>query len=225
MFEITHASVRVATAPSAASLTSAVQAAALPQADVGGWVSPRPRITRKGGVLDVLADPFGTHPQNQTTVTSIYEVPEGTGLVRTVAILSAVRDRLALAMRALDANGLQGYWSPVSVTRYAEAINGPVAWWSDGSAARTRTEERFPILTTDPDENPRGPTGADTHPTTPAETLDAMARRARQTAESGASLLWAGAALGLVAFLSYSAWKLGDHIPSRPPSAPGGSPA
>lgn len=216
VFSISHASSRAATSPSAQSIGEAFRMASLRQSNVGGWVGPAPRVTRKGGLIDNAMDPFGNHPQNQTTAVALYAVPDGTSLARAVAILTAVRDRVRLYLESID--GIDGTWGDLSVVRYAEAANGPLSWWESGAASRTRTSERFPVLTTDPDENPVGPTGSDTHPTTAAETLESMARQARQTAESGASLLWSAAGLGVVALVAYGiyAWQTTSReLPTR----------
>lgn len=204
IFEVWHASPRASRSPSAVTLRAAFQAASLPQAGVGGWLGPA-RVTRRGGLTANSLDIFGDNPQNQVCAVAAYEVPDGTSERRSVAILSAVRDRLELALAG--ARGVEGRWSGVTVTRFS-AINGPESWWRSGESARTRTEEQFPVLSTDPDENPRGPTGPDTHPTTPAETLEQMADRANRAAEAGSGLLWAGAAAGLVALVGYAAWRL-----------------
>lgn len=176
----------------------------MPQPSVGGWVAPA-RITRKGGLLANATDVFGSSPQNQTAAVAAYEVPDGTSERRTVAILSAVRDRLAVALARIG--GLEGDWGGVLVTAFS-ASNGDEAWWRSGAASRTATEDQFPTLTTDADENPRGPTGADTHPSTVAETLERMNDRLNRTTEAGSGLLWAGAALGLVALVGYGVWSV-----------------
>lgn len=205
VFEVSHASPRAATAPSASSIDQAFASAALPRDDVGGWVG-RPRVTRRGGVIPNIAGILGDTPQNQTTAVAVYEVPDGTSLRRAVAILSATRDRLAIRLSAID--GLQGHWGSIAVSAHLEAVNGPESWWRSGEAARTRTEDAFPTLTTDPDEHPRGPTGSDTHPTTVAETLERMSERAQKAAEVGTDLLWAGAALAAVVLAGYGAWQI-----------------
>ena len=204
IFEVWHASPRAARAPSSVSIRAAFQAAALQQSGVGGWVAPA-RITRKGGALSNSIDIFGTSPQNQTAAVAAYEVPDGTSERRAVAILSAVRDRLEAVLPRIG--GVEGEWSNVLVTAFS-AANGDEAWWRSGAASRTATEDQFPTITTDADENPRGPTGADTHPSTVAETLERMNDRLNRTTDAGSGLLWAGAALGLVALVGYGVWSM-----------------
>jgi len=200
IFEVTHGAPRRAEMYATPQLVDVFQRAALPASagDVGGFVGT-PRVTRRGGVLS---------PDFQTTVVALYEVPDGTSILRAAAILQAVRDRVALWVSRITP--VVGEWSDVSVVRWSEAANGPVAWWRGGEAAATsRTTEDPPVLSVDPPDNPRGPTTSSSHPTTPTETLAALADRAGAAADTATSLLYAGATFGavLLAFLLANEWR------------------
>lgn len=207
MFEVTHGASTRSDLYGATVLAQVFQMAALPPAErnVGGWVGPRPRVTRTGGVSSVFhTDSF------TTTVAWLYEVPETNSAARTVAILQAVKDRITLNLTRMDP--AVGHWSDVTVSPWAEGYNGAVTWWRGGFAARTTTEEEPPTLSTDANENPRGPTGADTHPTTPAETLEHMVAALGAGAQATTSLLWSFAAAGAVVLTGYGLYELSVYL-------------
>lgn len=207
MFEVTHgASVR-SDMYGATVLSQVFQLASLPasQRNVGGWVGPRARVTRVGGVSTAFhTDSF------TTTVAWLYEVPDDNSAARTVAILQAIKDRITLNLTRMDP--AVGHWSDVTVSRWAEGYNGAVTWWRGGFAARTTTEEEPPTLSTDANENPRGPTGADTHPTTPAETLEHMVAALGAGAQATTSLLWSAAAAGAVVLTGYGLYQISVYL-------------
>jgi hypothetical protein len=200
VFEVTHGAPRRAEMYATPQLVEVFQRAELPPSagDAGGFVGT-PRVTRHGGLLS---------PDFQTTVVALYEIPDGTSLRRTAAILQAVRDRIALWLSRFEP--VVGTWSDVSVVRWREPINGAVDWWRSGDAAATsRTTEDPPVLSTTAADNPRGPTTSSSHPTTPAETLENLADRAGAAADKTEDLLYAGATFGavLLALMLANEWR------------------
>lgn len=140
-------------APSAQDIDAAFQQVNFGGGQWGGWVGPRPRITRRA----LIASGFETH------AAYLYSWPDSAftrlhNAYQRAQLQAHVGNVLAT---------LSSDWR-VSLENYAPAVNGPVAWWAGGQASITQTRDEFPTLTGRADawENPTGPTTSQTHPTT-----------------------------------------------------------
>lgn len=182
--------------PRAAAIQNALASV---QGSSAHWVGPRPRITRKsitGALYSWL-----------TTVTNImaFDGPYTEYGALDAARAIAPKVNAALARVSSD-------WSPVTVTAYREAINGPLTWWSSGQASVTQTQDDFLTGTarTEADENPVGPNTAAARPPTVGEQINAASDvlgHATNTIVSGATqpLQKASGSIALLAVLGVGA--------------------
>lgn len=147
--------------PSAESIARAFQSAgegAL--SSLGSWVGPRPRISRR----PVVGDSFYTEAA---------QLWRWNGTAAELArnhLLDARNAQLAAALYAkleTETSGtFEARWSSPVVEAHSTALHGSLAWWGEGAAAVTRTENETPtglgrLGTAD---NPTGPTTSNTHP-------------------------------------------------------------
>jgi hypothetical protein len=192
-------------APAGDSIVAALRAVQVPRAR---WVGPQPRITRR---FDL--------PYAVTFVTWLLDVDEVTfapGLRANIAQQVAEQLRHTTPIYSETAGGAGNGWSPVDVSPYAEAVNGPLAWWRSGEASRTHTALAFPSSTVTAalagtNENPVGPTSPDTSPGTPTSDLARINKQLRDSlglpslgwiagiAAVGLGLYYFGPALGNLA--------------------------
>lgn len=138
-----------ATAPSAQEITTQL-GRARQSPTLGAWVGPGPRITR--------ASPIGG--RFATKISWLWALPEG----MTDAQFEARRRQLTLEWTELLQDITASAWATIGSSPYSPAVNGSVAWWRSGEAARTRTRESFPETAerfVSP-ENPWGPTTPET---------------------------------------------------------------
>lgn len=141
-------------APSSDAINNAISGITLPTGSA--WVGPRARITRVTHVGSALAG-FVTRVARLLSV----NVPMS-GLTD-AATADYVGNQINFALAFLSGN-----WSVATVTAWSAAVNGPVTWWDNGTAAVTQTENEFPTLggRLDAAENTIGPTSNATHPGT-----------------------------------------------------------
>ena len=183
-------SVIEADAPSAVKIEAALRGApgALPEATRWQWVGGAPRIVRQA----IVGTGFRTHVAWPAAWTDAQVA---------LADLGPLRDALAraggAALASIDAGplGVRTEWT-ATVADYGEAANGPLAFWTSGAAANTRTRDNFPTGTArlDPNENPLGPdTNVSTSPT-------GIVRGVTGFTSSLGPLLIAGGALALVVY-------------------------
>ena len=162
---------------SAAEILRAMRAAAPGTAASFGWIGPAPRITRTAqlGVLRGFV----------TRVAWIGAMPSGT-----TRLTLPDRGSVAMVNESVlrEVNRLGGEWT-VSAYAYSAPINGPLSWWSSGSAAVTRTKDQYPVLggRLDAVENPLGQTTAATRPSTAGEAASAAASGAVSGASGAAA--------------------------------------
>lgn len=170
MLEAEERSILQPGAPSTPQIVAALQAVDLRG---GAWVAPTPRITRRFETLALGA--------NVTTVAALASIPD-------TMTDEQLRAQVEASFSALS----PGNWI-VLIAAYAPAVNGAVTWWQGGQASITRTQNDWPEFAgrLDANENPVGPTTADTHPRTVA---DAVAGASASLAE----LLLVAALLGAV---------------------------
>lgn len=172
-----------AVAPSAQTIDAAFARATVPR---GRWAGP-PRITRTSHLTEAArvrvaaVYVWGEPPYDLREPLRGEETPAD-------VLRRRVQDELPLIPL--------GVWSPVTVAAYHPEVNGPLAWWTSGEAANTRTRDILGTLAGAalPDESPNGPT-------TPANEPPSAPARAAEAAEGAAWSLapWALAALALYA--------------------------
>lgn len=169
---------------SADAIRSALVAVQVPR---GRWVGPAPRITRRINT----GSAFEAWITQVTWLMDVDEVTFAPGLRANIA--EQVASQLAHVSAA---------WTAPEVTTYSEALNGPLAWWRSGDAARTRTALAFPTLggRLDPDENPIGPDSRSTRPSTVGEGVNDWVNRASGGFSIGGLLLIGGGLLALLYF-------------------------
>jgi len=158
-----------ANAPTAEAIGSAFRRARLAgnEAARGNWIGPAPRVTRTAQI----GERFGT------TAIWIYawptDAPPGGWHLQPPP--RAVGQEIVNAVqRELEA--ISSGWQVVVATEYQPAVNGDLSWWAAGEASVTRTRDEFPTgaARVDAADNPRGPTTAATHPSTPGQALGAL---------------------------------------------------
>jgi hypothetical protein len=147
-------------APTYAQINDALSSIQLmgPAGDLGGWVGPRPRVTR------VIRT--GAPRAWEVHFAWPYSWPDGGDDARVRAQLTnAVQRQLA---------PVSADWA-VTLEPYAPAVNGELTWWSSGAGSVTQTGDIWPTAggRLDAQENPIGPTTAATHPGTLAEAAGA----------------------------------------------------
>jgi hypothetical protein len=140
--------------PRADAIEEALRAAA--QGLPGRWVGPLARVTRRA----VVGDGFFVY------VTWVFALNPGTPRDAAVASL---RERVDAELGRVSRD-----FTRAAVWDYAEAANGPIAWWESGGAANeSRSRVAAPTMTArlDTDDNPIGPTTALNSPTSPSDLL------------------------------------------------------
>ena len=180
-----------ANAPTAAQITAAFERARLPgsERDRGRWLGPAPRVVRTA----VIGERFGTF------VTWVYvwptDAPPGGWTTDAPAVGALVQELVNNVAREL--RSVSGAWQPVEAVPYAPAVNGDLLWWQLGEASVTRTRDAFPTEfgRLDAQENPRGPTTAATHPTSPGEAL-------RGLGDAATTAVWVVGGLGVLYLLT-----------------------
>lgn len=213
----TESSILDVNRPSASAIQAALASVQIPAAQ---WVGPRPRITRKS-IMGALYSWL-------TTVTNVmaFEGPYSEQGAIDAARLAAQHVNAALARISND-------WSPVTVTAYREAINGPLSWWQSGQASVTRTQNDFltGLGRTAPDENPIGPDSPMARPPTIGEQINAASDvlgHAAGTVVGGVTqpLQKASSSIALIAVLGAAAvgtWVFWPEITMALGAARGGS--
>lgn len=182
------------------------------------WVGPLPRITRTGTalsreqirvawLLDVANLSPATIAQGTVTVAD---------LARNIGVaLDEVMDPIDPTIPASGGGAVDRpappapNWEPASVTPYSQVANGPVAWWSEGTASRTLTQEAPLSFSTERPENPIGPDSTDTRPGgSPAED----AARSRQTVDSVLSIVKFATVAAIVVGIAYTIGQVAPSI-------------
>jgi hypothetical protein len=114
----------------------------------GGWLGPRPRVTRyiNTGATSAWIVRFAQP----------WAFPDGV----TAAQQATLRAKVLAALTPFSRDWV------VSIVPYAEAVNGPLSDWVNGALSVTQTQDLWPTAggRLDVTENPVGPTSAATHP-------------------------------------------------------------
>ena len=152
MYRVVHASERSIfqyNMPTAEAIEEALRRAV--RGVPGQWVGPLARVTRRA----IVGDGFFTF------VTWVFE--------ESGPPTATLRERVDAALREVSSD-----FTPTAVWDFAEAANGPIAWWRSGAAANeSRSRYAAPTMTArlDSDDNPIGPTTAANAPTSPSDIL------------------------------------------------------
>lgn len=165
-----------ANAPSSTAIGNALRGVTM---QPGHWVGSSPRITRVARV-------------GVGFLTRVAWVWSWDSTHTAAAVRPVLEDWVRAELNAVA----PGAWT-LTTLHYAEAANGPLAWWASGEAAVTRTRDQFPTGTgrLDPDENAAGPTTPATHPTTPGDVVNTAGRAAQDLSNA---LVAGSVAVGVV---------------------------
>jgi hypothetical protein len=150
-------------APDAQPIDQAFAAVSFGGGNWGGWVGPRPRITRRA----IVTSGF------QTDAAYLYSWPDNAF----TAAHAAYQQAQLLAQVQQMLAPVSSDWT-VTIEQYAPAVNGDTSWWSTGNASITTTRDEFPTTSgrVDATENPVGPTTDATHPSTPGQVAAGIGR-------------------------------------------------
>jgi len=162
---------------------------------LGGWVGPRPRVTRS--IRELTGHAWITE------VAWPYQWPDAAG----VDPARVQRQVLDAVQRQLGSESSD--WT-IRLEPYSETVNGPLSWWQSGAASVTQTQEQPPTGggRLDAPENPVGPTTAATHPTTAMDWF-------RGLQGAGKSMLpWV--VFGIAGYVAYKTGAL-QNMRRRPP--------
>ena len=140
----------------------------------------------------------------ETRVYALIGWPAGRGPWLPTAPLRGDGSPIDRFMRAWRTALPDGRWSGLGWAAWTEAANGPVAWWSSGEAARTRTRDTPGELLArlEADEVPDRPPRPGDHPASVADQARELGRGIERAAESTATLAKWALALGLLYVLS-----------------------
>lgn len=120
----------------------------------GNWVGPGPRVTRRD---------FSAPVSYTVSAAGVYSWPATGGT--TPALVAELNGNVARVMREI-ATLSTGGWR-ITIVPFNATVNGPLAWWSGGQAAITRTRDSSNVILPtvgEAHENPTGPTSEATTP-------------------------------------------------------------
>lgn len=171
---------------------------------LGTWIGAEPRVVRRTDSTSLRGF--------ETVVTWPIQFPDDRDLPGRIEMLA---NNVRSSLRDSD-RSIFGDWSEVYIRPFSESINGPLSFWSDGTAAnsaRTRDMARWgPERAVLPEENPYGPDDIQDVDPTALETAEQVGERLREQArrnlQLGTSTLWdllPIAAVGAVLWLAVTA--------------------